>query len=208
MHIVQGPIWIVWNIFLALIPVALGYGVLAASKYDDRHPVASNIAVILIGFVWLIFMPNTCYLLTEWRHFLEMLGYTALHTRWTHDSNARLLLMTLTFFYMCYSGIGILTFALAIRPVAAVLRKHGVRLWLPAIPFFFLMSVGVYLGLMLRFNSWDLMTEFGAIVSSLSDLGERPMLTFYIFFFAAFLWVMYLATDIWIDGLMQRLKGK
>jgi len=163
---------------------------------------------VVSGLAWLVFLPNTCYLLTEWRHFLEVLGYTDLHLRWAHDGDARLVLMVLTLFYMCYSGIGVLTFTLAIRPVVALARERRLKVWVWGMPFFLLMSVGVYLGLILRFNSWNLLNEFSQVVDSIVEILQRPTLASYVIFFAAFLWLMYAATDIWIDGFVKRFNAK
>jgi uncharacterized membrane protein len=206
LHLIQGTKWIVWNILLALIPVFLGYSISFVSRSEERYPTQTRVVLYVLGALWLVFMPNTCYLLTEWRHFLEMLGYTNLYALWRWDSGSRMTLMILTLFYMCYSGVGVITFTLAIRPVAKMFERHRVRLWLLGIPFFFLMSVGVYLGLILRFNSWELFNQFQQVLNELSQLGLHPTRVFYISFFAAFLWAMYLATDIWIDGLLNRFR--
>jgi uncharacterized membrane protein len=204
MQTTQGAIWIAWNIFLAFVPVALAYGAVVFARKEGKHRVSARILAGVLGLMWLVFMPNTCYLLTEWRHFLEMLGYTDLHLRWTYESDARLVLMALTLFYMCYSGVGVLTFTLAIRPIVRLAREWNLRLWIWAMPFFILMAIGVYLGLILRFNSWNMVNEFSAVWESVSELVQRPTLSSYIIFFAAFLWLMYLATDIWIDGFLRR----
>lgn len=204
MRFTQSLIWILWNIFLALVPVGLGYGIGMIEKSERRHGLWTKLLIGVLGVMWIIFMPNTCYLLTEWRHFLEMLGYSDLHTRWTYDSDARLILMALTLFYMCYSGIGMLTFTLAIRPIVRIAKDRGLVLWVWGMPFFFLMSIGVYLGLIHRFNSWDLLNQFRGIMDNIYQLTQRPTLSAYIIFFACFLWLMYMVVDIWVDGFVHR----
>lgn len=208
MRFTQGILWVSWNVSLAMIPVAIAYGIVYLVKTGSRHRVLSKALVGVLGVVWLVFMPNTCYLLTEWRHFLEMLGYTELYARWNNDEDARLMLMALILFYMCYSGIGMLSFTLAIRPIARIAKERCIRLWVWAIPFFILMSIGVYLGLIHRFNSWNLLNESASIVTNIYNLAKRPTLLLYIVFFAGFLWLMYIATDIWIDGFARRFGGE
>ena len=62
---------VVWNFFLALIPVVLAfviyYGVQRDKRRDDP---AHKVFWLGLMFIWLVFLPNTCYLVTEWRHFL------------------------------------------------------------------------------------------------------------------------------------------
>ncbi len=200
--------WVIWNLFLAVVPVALGYYIhdLAASPMVRRLSMSRKCWISVVGLIWLFFLPNTCYLLTEWRHFLETLGYSSMAWRWHSDSNALIELMMHTLFYLCYSSFGMLTFALAIRPVAKLFRDHGANMTLWAIPLFLLNSLGVYLGLVLRFNSWDMVTRPNTIWSAVVAISDHPMLTSFIIAFAGFLWIGYLVMDIWVDGFIVRWK--
>lgn len=199
-------LWVGWNMFLAVIPVALGYYIhdLVAAPTVRRLNTSRKLWVSVVGLAWLFFLPNTCYLLTEWRHFLDTLGYSNMAWRWHSDSSALVELMMHTLFYLCYSSFGMLTFALAIRPVARLLRNSGANMTLWAIPLFLLSSIGVYLGLVLRFNTWDMVTRPRIIWSAVVAISDRPMLTSLIIVFAGFLWVGYLVMDIWVDGFVAR----
>lgn len=153
-----------------------------------------------------MFLPNTCYLLTEWRHFLESLDGSNLFMNWRASGNADdlLLLVRNVLFFLAYSLFGMVTFVLSIRPVERVMRRRGMRVILWAIPFFFLMSLGVYLGLVLRFNSWDLLYAVGDIWGAAIAALNRPKLFLIIVGFAAFLWLSYFMLDIWVDGFQMR----
>lgn len=200
-------VWVGWNVFLALIPVALGYYIcdLTGPSFKRNRP-SRRAWIVLMGLVWLAFLPNTCYLLTEWRHFLDTLGYSNLPYRWHTDSGALVELMMHTLFYLCYSSIGMLTFALAIRPIAKIFREAGANLWVWGLPLFMLNSVGVYLGLVLRFNSWEMITRLGMIWSAVTMISYKPLLTSFIIAFAGFLWIGYVIVDIWVDGFVSRLQ--
>lgn len=195
--------WVAWNTFLALVPVVLAY-VIHRLATNRPSGFSSRVLPLVLGLPWLAFMPNTCYLLTEWRHFLDTVEYRDLSTRWQVDSGAALDLMIYTLFYFCYSALGMIAFALAIRPMAQILKDRGAALWVWAIPFFMLMSVGVYLGLILRFNSWDLLTRPGLVWASVMNLLNRPVLVTFILLFAGFLWFAFWVMDVWIDGLCLR----
>ncbi|MBI3947377.1 MAG: DUF1361 domain-containing protein [Armatimonadetes bacterium] len=198
--------WVGWNTLLAVIPVAAAYAVawLAGRPAKRRLPARALAGALLV--VWVAFLPNTCYLLTEWRHFLEWLYQTDLYARWHvgRDSSAMLRLVTYTGFFAAYSLIGMLTFALGIRPIKAVVRRHTRRLWLWAIPFFTLMSLGVYLGLVLRFNSWDLIHRTEQVWMAVATVPYRPVLAGLIIVFGLFLWAAFICIDIWIDGVQCR----
>jgi len=205
MQFTQRFLWVLYNVFLALVPVALAYffSWLAGAKFPFRKP-----AMVIVGLVWIVFVPNTCYLITEWRHFLETLGYTNLPSTWQWDMDSRILLMGLTLFYVCYSGAGVFAFALSVRPMVRLLKNWELRPWLWGIPFFILVSMGVYLGLIHRFNSWNILDQFGTIWATVLELGHRPELFSFIVLFAGVLWLVYLFADIWIDGFVHRFKKR
>ncbi len=83
--------------------------------------------------------------------------------------------------------------------------KNGIKTSFWALPFFVAMSVGVYLGLVLRFNSWDPANRPEIIWQSVMEIGGHPKLVTFIIVFGIFLWISYRATDIWFDGLLERL---
>jgi len=198
--------WVTWNTFLALIPVVAGYAMYTLYRIPRRRTIPVKVAMVVLGIVWLAFMPNTCYLLTEWRHFLARVGYSNLYSEWHVSRTAAVELMTYTLFYMFYSGIGVLTFALAIRPVVWLMRQVRLTPWVWAIPFFLLMSLGVYLGLILRLNSWDIITRPEYVWMSVMGALRNHGLMFIVTAFAGFLWLVYSVMDVWVDGLILRLR--
>ena len=208
MIIRYGLSWFVWNVFLAVVPVGLAYTIRLLVNKDGTIRPLLKAPVFILGLAWLGFLPNTCYLLTEWRHFLNVVQYTDLPSRWHYDPSAAIMLMEFTLFYFIFSAIGVLAFALAIRPIAQIAKSRGANLWVWGAPFFLLMSVGVYLGLVLRFNSWDLIKRPNEVWMSVLQLAFHPTLSLFVLIFAAILWFVYLLIDIWVDGLMLRLRPR
>lgn len=194
---------VLWNGMLAVIPVALAQIVFWLSNMRGSKPIR-NILITLLSLVWLAFLPNTCYLLTEWRHFLFWVDVRDPFVSPRLGGPLLEKIVAMSVFYLLYSGFGMLTFALAIRPMKYLACRRGaaVRFW--AVPFFIALSIGVYLGLVLRFNTWDLISRPRLVWSALVDLGSRARLLTFIFAFGLFLWAAYEAMDIWIDGLRDR----
>lgn len=197
--------WVSWNIFLAVIPVLLAQAVYRIATLKDRN-LSAKLGIFILGFLWLIFLPNTCYLITEWRHFLHTVDSSNMYMRFQQNPSLLPNLMLYTGFYTCFSAAGMLTFALAIRPIAKIIKSTGAKLWVLGIPLFLLTSLGVYLGLILRYNSWDLITQPQQVLNSITVVLSRPRLAATIVGFSAFLWLAYIALDIWIDGLLVRVK--
>lgn len=196
------------NISLAGIPVILAYIIRLLVNKDGSIRPLLKVPVFILGLAWLAFLPNTCYLLTEWRHFLTIIDYGHFAARVHNNPADVVLLMEITLFYIIFSGIGVLAFALSIRPIARIAKLKGMNLWVWGSPFFLLMSIGVYLGLVLRFNSWDLIQRPEQVWLSVLELGFRPTVSPLIIAFAAILWLVYLAIDIWVDGFMLRFRSR
>ena len=199
--------WVAWNLFLAVIPVVLGYGLAWALGGRGKYRLPPFVCVIL-ALVWLAFLPNTCYLLTEWRHLLFDERWEHLLDRGHADRNAMLATAKWALFFLAYSGTGLLLFTLAIRPLERWLRATGRRPLFYALFLFFLVSLGVYLGLIVRLNSWDLLKKPLFVWKTTLQALANPTLFVSILIFAVLLWITYEAVDLWVDGVVARLPIK
>lgn len=202
----QSLSWISWNIFLALIPVAAAYllawGIQAGTLRRKRIPWWAWTPLALF---WFAFLPNTCYLLTEWRHFLFDPHFTDLRDAAASNRVLMLRVAKQGLFFLGYSGIGVLCFTLSIRPVAQVLRHAHMRVIYWAVPFYLLASLGVYMGLIVRLNSWDILTRPGYVLQVALHALMSPLLLRTILIFAFLLWLLYETVNIWVDGVALRL---
>src|SRR4051794_31218882 len=197
--------WILWNLFLAIIPVALAAAAAAIARAICRGASAwlwLLLAPLLIG--WLAFLPNSCYLFTEPRHFLAAIDRRGLWDRAHVDPYARAELLMRAAVGLTYTAAGALTFVLSIRPLRGVAREAGIPLIVLEPIFFILISVGVYLGLIRRYNSWDLVARPEEVLAAAVAIPERPRLAVAILLFAFILWLGFTISDIWIDGFAAR----
>jgi uncharacterized membrane protein len=199
----QPTYWIVWNILLAVIPAVAAYLLAAGVEHYKPRGIAWLIWLPL-ALTWFAFLPNTCYLLTEWRHLLFDPFYKNMREG-IDTPTIRLKVAEQTLFFMGYSGIGVLCYTLAIRPIERMLRRTRVNPLLLAPPFFFLTSLGVYMGLIRRLNSWQIATQPRIVWDVAVHALTTPLLLEVIAVFAVLLWLLYEFVDIWIDGIMQRL---
>jgi uncharacterized membrane protein len=198
-------LWILWNLFLAALPVGLGPAAAALARRmrqgRDRR------LWLLLGpllFLWLIFLPNSCYLFTELRHFLAAVDRHDLWFRARGDRWALVELLLRGGVGALYTVAGALTFGLAIRPVRQVVRAEGGYPRLLEGLFFVLVALGVYLGLEVRYNSWDLLTRAGEVLQTVISVFTRPVLASGIVIFGLLLWAVYEVVDIWLDGFALR----
>lgn len=140
--------FLAWNLWLAWIPFALTWVVYYARRL---HPVAAWPFLV----VWLLFLPNTWYLVTDLVHLLYhpylYLDQGRANMTYWYD------LFMLFQFALC--GI-----ALGYASIHQVLYSYS-RSLVGRFPALFVLSIsmlsgfGVYLGRIQRWNSWDVVRE-------------------------------------------------
>ena len=204
---------VLWNLFLALIPVALAFAVARGVRRDRRA--SGRVRWGLWGplaLVWLAFLPNSCYLLTEGRHYLDTLTHSPLYAQAHGSRDGRVDFFLVTAFYLLYSGAGLVAFFLAVWPLDRLTRPRLGWAGAAARPLLFpLCALGVYLGLMRgRFNSWDLVNadRLRDLLATTAQVLHRPLLLGLILLFGAVLWLFYALFDIWMDGVAWRLSRR
>lgn len=199
----HGIAHIVWNLFLAGVAVGLALAIPPlARRHAQRGDALLSPALAALVTLWLLFLPNTCYLFTELRHLFEAIDERDLWTRAHGDGGAKTQLALGLLVSATYVGAGALSFGAAIRPVRALAEQRGIRTgrWMPL--FFVVLALGVYLGLVLRFNSWDAFSEPARVVSAAVTAASRRTLTLVVGGLG--LWLIYEVVDVWLDGALAR----
>lgn len=130
--------WLAWNLLLACVPLVVGLGVARAVRRGAGRP-----AILALGAVWLAFLPNAPYLVTD-----------LVHLRGREDP-----LRTFDAVVFGAAAVaGLLLFVAAVHVVQRAARTRlagrAVRVFVPAC--IWLSAIGIYLGRFLRWNSWDL----------------------------------------------------
>jgi uncharacterized membrane protein len=145
--------YLVSNLALAWIPLLLA-GLLVAA-YSQRRPVAE---LLVIGLAWLVFLPNAPYVLTDFIH----LGPD-------HRQFDAILLASFAFTSLA------LGFASLLLVQLMVTRAAGAALgWFVALSSLLAASVGIYLGRVLRLNSWDVVQRPGRLTGLVRDRLDDP----------------------------------
>lgn len=197
--------WIAWNLFLAAIPAILGYILGWAIRKQGKRRNLHVFLCLPIAVAWLAFLPNAPYLISEWRHLLFDQRWKYLLTAAETDHAAMLDVATYALAFLAYSGAGIILFVLAIRPVERAMRANRSAPLLYAPFLFFFVSLGVYLGLIVRLNSWHIITQPREVWNASSSGLLNPNALIPMLVFAVTLWLIYEAVDLWMDGVRERL---
>ena len=148
---------IAWNLLLAWIPFAL-----ALIVYDRARSGLSTPALAAGGVLWLLFLPNAPYIVTDLKHVGRSGGVPVLYdvlllsaAAWTG------LLLGLTSLFLMH--------AVARRLVGAV------NAWALVVTVLALSSFGIYLGRVLRWNSWDVFVRPGPLLGTIANGVLHPL---------------------------------
>jgi uncharacterized membrane protein len=169
--------FLAWNLFLALIPFLI-----AGWLSRNVNVMQNRVKLLLVIFVWLLFMPNCFYILTDLFH-LENMGNG-------HPWFDLTLILS-------FAWNGLLFGILSISIMEKLLTKEKgkfisslvicVVMWLNAF--------GVYIGRFLRFNSWDVILNPFALLREIAELVLNPYDYRYVwavsFCFAVFMTILY-----------------
>ncbi len=148
---------IAWNLFLAWIPF-----VLALIIYDRGRSAAPRPALGAAALLWLLFLPNAPYILTDLKYIDGFTGASAFYdvvllasAAWTG------LLLGLTSLFLVH--------AVARRLVGAF------NAWALVVGALALSSFGIYLGRVQRWNSWDVFVRPGSLFGDIAGGLLHPL---------------------------------
>lgn len=165
--------FLVWNLFLAFVPYFF-------ISYLKAHISLqkSKIKTLMLLFGWLLFLPNSFYLLTDLIHLTQ--------------SSAHLFWFDLVV-YSSYALIGFTIGIISLLEFESILKNYIssliTQLIIPIICF--LNGVGIYLGRVLRYNSWDIMSNPVELIKDIvtSLLSTHSLL--FSFYFGAYIYLFY-----------------
>jgi uncharacterized membrane protein len=149
-------IFLVWNLFLALIPYFISRKVIKKVNNNNKFFFwASTIA-------WLLFLPNSFYILTDLFHL---------------DMNETVPLWFDLALLLSFAWSGLLAGTLSIRHMERYFEvNYGPKSDLFFLyPVMFLNALGIYIGRYLRFNSWDVLTDPFQLVREIVYLFIHPL---------------------------------
>jgi uncharacterized membrane protein len=174
-------IFLIWNLFLSFIPWSI-------SKWLTQKPrrAESRIKFIFCFLVWLAFVPNSFYILTDLYHLGD--NYNDYRMPDWYD-----LAMILSFAWN-----GLLLGIMSVRQMEKIVqsrffKKHELLFLYPVM---WLNALGVYIGRYLRYNSWDVLTDPFQLIRGIAEILLHPFTYRYasgmIFCFSILLTLFYL----------------
>jgi uncharacterized membrane protein len=152
-----GLTFLVWNLVLAWVPFVLAIAVYGGYRHNAPAPV-----LLLLGGLWLLFLPNAPYLVTDFIHVGAVPGVPA----W-YDA------VVVTVFAV--TGL-LLGFASIYLVQAVTAHRLGERfVWTLVLGVIALTAVGIYIGRVHRLNSWDAFRSPGDLVGMVQRRLGDPL---------------------------------
>ncbi|UBF23605.1 DUF1361 domain-containing protein [Kovacikia minuta CCNUW1] len=157
--------WILWNLFLAFIPLVLSFWLFRRKTHERSIPWWLGLAV------YIAFLPNAPYLLTDIIHLIK--GIRVGNSAW---------IIALIFVPLHVLAIlsGFEAYVVSVMNQGHYLKRQGWKhliVWIELITHA-LCAVGIYLGRFRRLNSWDLVSDpENVLFNTLNDLTSKlPLL--------------------------------
>jgi uncharacterized membrane protein len=149
--------YLLWNLFLAWLPLV--FAVWLATMLRRRR--WSSWPAIGVSLLWLLFLPNSFYMISDFIHLQEIRRVDILYD----------VVMFTSFIYTAVL-IGFSSLYLIHLQLKRRLPPRTASIW---IGFTLLMcSIGIYMGRDLRWNSWDILTNPGGLLFDISDRLLHP----------------------------------
>lgn len=167
-----------WNLFLAFIPYAISNTLMRRIDWIE-----SKWKFGLMAFCWLVFIPNSFYIITDLFH-LEQRNYIPL---WFD--------LVLIF---SFAWNGLLFGILSVRQMEKIWQAkwQGNELFF-IYPVMLLNALGIYIGRYLRYNSWDVLSNPFDLSEDIIYLLIHPIRNRFdwsmIFCFSVFMTLLYLS---------------
>ncbi len=168
--------FLVWNLFLAWVPYGCAIGIRALHKRR-----LAGLALVPLLLIWLGFLPNAPYLVTD-----------LVHLRFRGGAPLWFDAVMLAAFAWAGVGLGTASLRICTHVVRVRAGSLAVLVFTPLVAL--ATGFGIYLGRFLRLNTWDVATKPGTVlVQTLSPLVDpfghvhawTVTLTFALFFAVA-----------------------
>jgi uncharacterized membrane protein len=151
-------VFLLWNLFLAWIPY---WSSVWADRLHRRRPRRWSF-LLLPGALWIVFLPNAPYILTD---------------IWHLQSRPPIPLWYDSSMLSAFALAGLFLAVFSLRTMQQLVRHYAGPLvtWVFVFVTVGLAGLGVYLGRFLRWNSWDLVLHPQAVLADVAVRVANPL---------------------------------
>lgn len=183
--------WMVFNSLLAFVPIALVI-LLRRRLNIFLH--------LVIFFFWLIFLPNSIYLVTDLQH----LPYQLLKSPMSEQ-------LVLLLQYATLAALGVMTYVYSLEPISTVFKKlklPEMRKEVLYIMINYVVSFGVIMGKVQRTHSWYIFTDPLRVFRDAWDTATDGYLLTWVFFFGSIVNIVFFLFKDYFPPLRNKKKKR
>lgn len=174
--ILDNVVWMSLNVLLALLGLILGIAFLY---------VKNKLLKVIIFIVWILYLPNTIYLVTDTQHFFE---------HWPELNPIFQLILIIQYIILIF--IGVTTFLLSFYLLdkffcQSKIKKNKTLIAILLLLINYLVAFGVALGRINRLNSIEAITHPLTVISSSLNLISSTEVILTVFLFGTFTSYLY-----------------
>lgn len=172
--------WMTYNVSLALLAIIFGMLLLKTKN---------SIAKLFFTILWLLFIPNTLYMVTDFYHLWDDWHLTTSFFDFL-----------LTPIYTALAVLGVITFVISLRFFEKMLYKINIpKEIVPTILVItnFIIGFGVILGRVERANSWEVVTNIPRIIGDTVGVFSSYQLLLYVIAIGVFGNLLYFIFKKW-----------
>ncbi len=166
---------LVWNLFLAWVPYVMSRGIVRMAR-GTRHGTG---LLVLPTALWLLFFPNAPYIVTDLVHVPRI---------------PALLMVPGALMIAAFAALAMSLGLYSLYDMHRIVRRRlGARWgWSFVTTVVFLAAIGVWMGRVLRWNSWDALRHPTAVLrSTLEGLARSPNAAVFVLVMAAGMLLLY-----------------
>jgi len=150
--------YLVWNLFLAWLPLLI----MALLFRSLQKHVWSSWRPFLLTLLWLIFLPNSFYMISDFVHIQDVVRHNLLYD-----------VVMFTAFIFTAALVGFCSLYMVHVQLRRRISMRASSVLVAVI--LFLCSFAIYLGRDLRWNSWDVLVNPAGILFDVSDHLIHPL---------------------------------
>lgn len=173
--------FLIWNLFLAGIPVCLSILLFRIYASPARR---LGVAFFTGSFIWLLFFPNAPYIFTDFLHLKPR-------------PRIPLWFDTMLLFSFAWNGLTSGFLSLRVMHILIEQRMNVWAGWIFVLIVCPLAAFGIFLGRFLRWNSWDILQNPLPLLNDLLEILREPLArneqTSIVLFISPFLFLAYVS---------------
>ena len=149
--------YLITNLILAWIPLFISYGLVVNLRKNDWD----NWLSVILSILWLIFLPNAFYMITDFIHIQDV-------------SSSHVVYFAVSFASVIFNGVMVGFVSLYLIHEELKKRVENIKAGILIGLVLLICSLGVYLGRDLRWNSWDVVTNPTGILIDFTQRLTTP----------------------------------